>query len=77
MRTERLTIGQHLTDTSGIYEITGFNEKGNTLCTCKEVIYSDEDSDDYDLGDEVYLTEEEVRQCFRHMTGKNVDKFIY
>ena len=65
--------GQMLTDTEGMYEITGFNEKGGSLVTVREMIFSDE-GDDYELGEELYFTESEVKNCLKHETGVNYDK---
>lgn len=76
-RKTTLKIGDWLESSTGIYEITGFREKGDSLVTVKEVIFADdENSDNYTLGQESYFTEYEVKKIIHHSTGKRVDDLM-
>lgn len=75
MREWTIEIGQVISDSEGTYEITGFYEKGGTICTVRECIY-DDDGNYIALGDERWLTKSEVKACYRYETGKNLDKVI-
>ena len=74
MREWTIEVGTVISDSEGSYEIVAFKEKGGTLCTAKECLYNDDGS--YTLGRIVYLTESEVKRCYKFETGLNLDKVI-
>lgn len=74
--THEIAIGNWLVKTEGVYEIIGFKEKGNTFCTVREVIFDDDNADDYHLGDTLYFTKEEVKNCLHFMLGYSVEPKI-
>lgn len=71
MRTRRVELGQILQDTEGFYKIVGFGD--GAFCTVK--VGEFDRNDCFRLtGEELYLSEEEVKRCLKYETGLNIDK---
>lgn len=66
-----LEVGDTLTNSEGIYLITGLYEKGGTVVTVKECIYVDTDGCIVD-DNEIYFTKEEVLRCLKFEHGVSV-----
>lgn len=74
MRVRKIKVGDMLQNSTGIYEITQINPNDALLCEVRECIYNDdEDLDKYELGEKSYFTESEVKACFKHQEGLNID----
>ena len=61
MRTKdgyEVTIGMWLSDTTGIYEVKSINSYDVTL---QEIIFDEDNPDDYSYGDHRYLTFAEMK----------------
>ena len=54
-------IGMWLENTSGVYEVTSIEEN---YVSVKEVIFEDDESDKYQLGDTYRMTKQEMKHVY-------------
>ncbi len=52
--------GDWLYDTTGVYEVISVDAGAGNLTYLKEIIFAEDDSDNYGYGDERWLTRREV-----------------